>query len=67
MGFFSWLSGNGRTQEPPRTTTGLGHDHEYEEMYHTGERGGWVWKKGWYKCSICGDEIEETENIKYEK
>ena len=64
MGFISWLLGNGWTPEPPRASTGLGHDHEYEEMYHINEKGDWVWKEDWYKCWICSNEVEIAKQIR---
>ena len=34
-------------------TTGLGHNHEWDEMWHTDKDGNYVHKKGWVFCRVC--------------
>lgn len=45
------------------TTDALGHNHEWDEMWHKDENGNHVRKEGWVFCWIC-DRQEPWENIK---
>jgi hypothetical protein len=44
------------------TEDGLGHNHAWDDMYHSNEAGEWVEKEGWVYCEICGHEKHIGEN-----
>ncbi len=49
----------------PYVEEALGHNHEWDDMYHTNENGQWVHKKedgySWAFCWICGAEEKFKE------
>jgi hypothetical protein len=64
MGFLSWLLGNGWKPREIKGTTGLGHDHEWDEVYHYDDTGNWVINGNWVYCWICGQKKLWKENEK---
>jgi hypothetical protein len=43
-------------------TTGMGHNHEWDDMYHPDENGNQIKKEGWIYCWICGQETNKNPN-----
>lgn len=42
-----------KKKRKPYTEDALGHNHEWDDMYHTDKNGKWTHKKGWVFCWIC--------------
>ncbi len=66
MIFLGWVFRNKRRCQTPYTEEALGHNHEWDDLYHTDENGDWVHKRedgyAWAFCWICKAEEKFKEN-----